>query len=122
MTARLPAFSQALAKPADTEWRHYARRPGQYPLFALDQIDAANFNQLEVAWQFSTEHLGPRREYIYEGTPLLIKGRLYCTAGSRRDVVCLDPATGEQRWLWSLDEGARGRNAPRQYSGHGVAY
>jgi quinoprotein glucose dehydrogenase len=121
VAARLPAFAQG-PKPADTEWRHYAADLANTRYSPLDQINAANFNSLEVAWRFSTEHLGPRPEYVYEGTPLLIQGRLYCTAGSRRDVVCLDPATGEQRWLYSLDEGARGRNAPRQYSGHGVSY
>jgi quinoprotein glucose dehydrogenase len=118
----LPALAQGPAKPADTEWRYYAADLANTRYSPLDQINGDNFNRLEVAWQFSTEHLGPRIEYIYEGTPLLIKGRLYCTAGSRRDVVCLNPATGELVWMYSFDEGARGRNAPRQYSGHGVSY
>ncbi len=52
----------------------------------------------------------------------MVKGRLYDTAGSRRDVVCLDAATGEMRWLYSMDEGERGAHAPRQLSGRGVAY
>ena len=47
---------------------------------------------------------------------------MYVTAGTRRAVVCLDASTGEIRWMHSEDEGARGRNAPRQYSGHGVSY
>ncbi len=114
----LPARAQA----ADTEWRAYAADLANTRYSPLDQIDASNFAKLEVAWRFSTEKLGPRPEYIYEGTPLVVKGRMYCTAGSRRDVVCLDPATGEQLWLYSLDEGERGRHAPRQYSGHGVSY
>src|SRR5471032_2561879 len=101
VAARLPAFAQAAAP--DTEWRHYAADLASTRYAPLDQIGAANFSKLEVAWKFSTEKLGPRPEYIYEGTPLLIKGRLYCTAGSRRDVVCLDGATGELIWMYSIN-------------------
>jgi quinoprotein glucose dehydrogenase len=53
---------------------------------------------------------------------LVIKGRLYCTAGSRRDVVCLDAETGELLWMHREDEGARAAHAPRQLSGRGLAY
>ena len=40
----------------------------------LDQINASNFNQLEVAWRFKTDHLGARPEFKLEGTPLMVKG------------------------------------------------
>jgi quinoprotein glucose dehydrogenase len=116
----MPAWAQA--KAPDTEWRHHAGDLANTRYAPLDQISAANFNDLEVAWRFKTDNLGPRPEYVYEGTPLLIKGRLYITAGSRRAVVCLDPATGEQIWMHSENEGARGQAAPRKYSGRGVAY
>jgi quinoprotein glucose dehydrogenase len=119
--SHLPAFAQG-TKPADTEWRHYAADLANTRYAPLDQITAANFNDLEVAWRFKTDNLGPRPEYQYEGTPLVIRGRIYVTAGSRRAVVCLDPATGELKWVYSLDEGDRGRAAPRQFSGHGVSY
>ena len=52
----------------------------------------------------------------------MTNGVLYSTAGSRRAVVALDAATGELRWVYSLDEGARGDAAPRQLSGRGLAY
>ena len=52
----------------------------------------------------------------------MVKGKLYVTAGSRRAVVCLDAATGELIWMHSENEGVRAENAPRQFSGHGVAY
>ena len=42
--------------------------------------------------------------------------------GSRRAVVALDAATGEMKWMHSLDEGKRGEEAPRQLSGRGLAY
>jgi glucose dehydrogenase len=75
----------------------------------LEQINASNFNTLEVAWRFKTDNFGPFPEFKLEGTPLMIKGVLYTTAGSRRSVVALDAKTGEVIWSHSLREG----NAPR---------
>ncbi|MFO1247482.1 MAG: PQQ-binding-like beta-propeller repeat protein [Alphaproteobacteria bacterium] len=118
--AGVPANAQT--KPADTEWRGYANDLANTRYAPLDQINASNFDKLEVAWRFPTSMLGARPEYTWEATPILIKGRLYTTAGTRRDVVCLDGATGELIWMFRKDEGVRGQNAPRQYSGRGLAY
>jgi quinoprotein glucose dehydrogenase len=52
----------------------------------------------------------------------MVRGILYTTAGSRRAVVALDAAPGEQLWMHSENEGARGAAAPRQLSGRGLAY
>ena len=49
----------------------------------LDQIDASNFNDLELAWTFKTDNLAASPEYKLEGTPLMIGGVLYTTAGTR---------------------------------------
>jgi quinoprotein glucose dehydrogenase len=118
--SRIPAFAQS--RHDDTEWRYYAGDLGNMRYSPLDQIDAGNFNDLQVAWRFKTDSLGARPEYQFESTPLLIKGRLYTTAGSRRDVVALDAKTGELVWMHREDEGERGASAPRQLSGHGVSY
>jgi quinoprotein glucose dehydrogenase len=115
-----PATGQSGAK--NGEWRSYAGDLGSTRYAPLDQINAGNFNQLEIAWRFKTDNLGPRPEYQYEGTPVFANGVLYATAGSRRAVVALDPATGEQLWMHSEQEGARGAAAPRQLSGRGLAY
>ena len=111
-----------LAATPDTDWRNYAGDLANTRYAPLDQINAANFNQLEVAWRFKTDHLGPRPEYTYESTPLVIKGKLYVTAGTRRAIVCLNAATGELLWMYALDEGARGDAAPRKLSGRGCAW
>ena len=74
----------------------------------LDQINAENFSKLEVAWRFKTDSLGPRPEFKFESTPLMVNGRLFSTAGTRRAVVALDAATGEMLWMHSEHEGARG--------------
>ena len=62
---------------------------GEWPLYTadlkgtkyspLDQINASNFKELEVAWRFKTDNLGTRPEYKLEGTPIMVKGILYAT-------------------------------------------
>jgi quinoprotein glucose dehydrogenase len=104
------------------EWPTYGGDLGNTRYSALDQINTANFKDLEIAWRFRTDFLGPRPEYQYESTPLMIHGVVYTTAGSRRAVVALDAETGEMLWMHSEHEGARGEAAPRQLSGRGLAY
>src|SRR5262245_45104089 len=108
--------------PANVEWRAYAGDLRHQHYSPLDQIDAGNFNSLEVAWRFKTDSLGPRPEFKLEGTPLVVNGTLYTTGGTRRAVVALDPATGELRWIHAEAGGARAAASPRQLSGRGVAY
>ena len=99
------------------EWRAYGGDSGHTRYAPLNQIDASNFSKLVVAWRFKTDHLGPRPEFMFESTPVMANGVLYSTAGSRRAVVALDPETGEELWMHSEREGARGAAAPRQLSG-----
>jgi quinoprotein glucose dehydrogenase len=113
---------QTFPSTKNGEWTHYTADVRGSKYSPLDQINAANFNKLEVAWRFKTDNLGPRPEYKLEGTPLMIKGVLYTTAGTRRSVVALDAKTGELMWAYSLREGNRAAIAPRQLSGRGVSY
>jgi quinoprotein glucose dehydrogenase len=106
----------------DGEWRTYGGDLGHTRYAPLDQITAANFTQLEVAWRFKTDNLGPRPEFNLQSTPLMVGGRLYSTGGTRRAVVSLDAGTGELLWVHSENEGPRGAAAPRQLSGRGLAY
>src|SRR6185312_11947497 len=98
------------------EWRTYGADLGNTKYSALGQINASNFDKLKLAWTFHTENLGPHPEFNMEGTPLMANGVVYSTAGSRRDVVALDAATGELLWMHSENEGKRGADAPRQLS------
>ena len=93
--------------PANSEWLGYANDLASTRYVPFDQINAANFNKLQVAWTFNSNSLGPRPDVDWQSTPIIAKGRLFTTAGSRRDVVALNPATGEQLWLYVKDEGAR---------------
>src|SRR5580658_2370691 len=101
----LPLCGQTGAK--NGEWRTYGADLGHTRYSPLDQINAANFKNLEVAWRFKTDNLGPRPEYQFEGTPLMANGVVYSTAGTRRAVVALDAATGELLWVHGEHEGAR---------------
>ncbi len=109
-------------KPKDTEWPTYTADLAGTKYRPLDQINASNFGKLEIAWRFRTDNLGTRPEYKLEGTPLMINGVIYATAGTRRDVVALDAKTGELMWVHSLREGQRAAISPRQLSGRGLAY
>ena len=78
------AAGQAPAGSQTVEWRHYGRDLAHTRYAPIDQITAANFNTLEVAWRFKTDSLGPRPEFNFQATPLMANGMLYFTAGSRR--------------------------------------
>jgi quinoprotein glucose dehydrogenase len=106
----------------DGEWPHYNGDIRGTRYSPLDQINTTNFNKLELAWRFKTDNLGPRPEFKLEGTPIMVKGVLYTTAGVRRSVVALDAKTGEVLWTHSVREGKRAVLSPRQLSGRGVSY
>ncbi|HKW56482.1 MAG TPA: pyrroloquinoline quinone-dependent dehydrogenase [Candidatus Acidoferrum sp.] len=120
--ALLPSMSRAQSHAKDTEWPTYAADLAGTRYRPLDQINASNFNDLEVAWRIKTDIFGNRPEYKLEGTPLMLNGVLYATAGSRRAAIAVDAATGELLWVHGEHEGARGAAAPRQLSGRGLAY
>ena len=104
------------------EWPSYAADLASTRYSPLDQINASNFNQLEVVWHFKTDNLGTRPEYKLEGTPLMVNGMLYATGGTRRSVVALRADSGELVWVHAEFEGTRAANAPRQLSGRGLAF
>src|SRR5439155_8247185 len=114
--------AQQPAKPKGAEWPTYGGDLASTRYSPLDQITRDNFNKLEVAWRFKTDFLGPRPEFNFQSTPLMVDGIVYSTAGTRRAVVALDAATGELVWMHSEREGPRGAAAPRQLSGRGLAY
>src|SRR5580658_833049 len=120
----LPVLAQNTGQPStkNGDWPYYTADLKGTRYSPLDQINAANFSKLEVAWRFKTDNLGPRPEYKLEGTPLVVKGVLYTTGGTRRSVVALDAKTGEQLWVYQFREGKRAAIAPRQLSGRGVSY
>ena len=108
--------------PKVGEWPTYSGDLAATRYSPLDQINASNFGKLQLAFRFKTENLGPRPEFQFQSTPLMVNGRLFTTAGTRRAAVALDATTGEMLWMHSINEGKRGEAAPRLLSGRGLAY
>ena len=125
ITAGQPPDAADAVPPPTTaagEWPSYGGDAGNARYSPLDQIDASNFERLEIAWRFRTDNFGPSPEFKLEGTPVMAGGVVYATAGTRRAVVALDAATGELLWMHREDEGARAAASPRRLSGRGLAY
>src|SRR5476651_1182266 len=119
----LPLAGSLLAQQGATngEWRYYGGDAGNTKYSPLDQINAKNVKDLANQWRWKAENFGPRPDYNWEVTPLMVGGVLYFTAGSRRDVVAVDAASGETLWMYRLDEGERGDRAVRTQN-RGLAY
>src|SRR5262245_8118271 len=75
------------------EWRFYGGDAGGTKYSPLDQIDATNVNQLQIVWRWKTENFGPRPDFNWQVTPLMIGGVLYFTAGVSRDAAAVNAAT-----------------------------
>ena len=103
------------------EWPHWGGDSGNTKYSPLDQINRDNVKTLRIAWRWKSENYGPRPQNHMEGTPLMVGGVLYATAGFRPNVVAIDAATGETLWSYRLDEGQRSERAPRSLT-RGVEY
>ena len=114
--------AQAAPTPPDVEWRYWGGDPGSTRSSPLDQVNASNFQNLEVAWVWRGDNFGPRADYILRSVPLYVKGKLYTIAGTRRAVVAIDAATGETLWTFREPHTARWEASTRQNWGKGVAY
>jgi glucose dehydrogenase len=118
-----PPAAQSAAAGSFVEWREYGGNIAAHRYSALAQIDRDNVSRLEIAWTFNTGNYGPRPEARNETTPLMIDGVLYTTVGVTRNVVAIDPKTGETLWVWRPNDGEqRFAAAPRKTSGRGLSY
>jgi len=102
------------------EWRYWGADAWSTRYSALDQINADNFDSLQVAWQWNAGQYG--EDEYYRTTPLYANGRILTVATNRRKAFAVDPATGATLWQWGIDEGIRWQKAPRQFAGRGLAY
>jgi quinoprotein glucose dehydrogenase len=121
VSATLGAQAQTPAPASNVEWRHYAGDSGSTKYSPLDQINKDTVKDLRIVWRWKADNFGNSPEFNLQATPLMINGVLYTTAGTRRNVVAIDAATGETLWMWRYDEGQRGVAAPRK-NHRGVAY
>ena len=113
---------KAAAKIPNVDWSEFNGNLAAQRYAPIDQINASNVGQLTIAWRRQAGVFGPAPELKNVSSPLVADGTMYATVGATRDVVALDPATGQLLWLWRADEGQRFDNAARKGSGRGVAY
>ncbi len=105
------------------EWRYLGGDAGHTRSAPqLSQINASNFEDLEVAWTFRGTNFGPYVEYTARSTPAYADGMLYTVLSGRRQVVAIDPGTGELLWTFREPESMRFLRSPRADFGKGVAY
>ena len=116
------AFAQRLPGTENGEWRYLGGDAGHTRSSPLNQINGDNFAGLEVAWTWRSDNFGPHLDYFSRSTPIYVDGMLYTVATPRRQVVAIDPATGETLWTFREPETIRHLRSPRQAYGKGVAY
>ena len=104
------------------EWHYLGGDAAHTRYSPLDQIDASNFEDLEIAWIWRAENFGPTVDYAFKSTPSFVDGILYTVASERRQVVAIDPATGEILWTFREPNTLRFERSMRQNYGKGVTY
>jgi len=121
LAAAPSAWAQHGTSVAEGDWPDYNGNMAAQRYSSLDQINADNVDDLQLAFEFDTRHFGSQQEFTATFTPLEVDGVLYTTIGAQRDVIALDATTGQQLWQWRAQEGERFDNAPRKGSGRGLA-
>ena len=102
----------------DGGWTHWGGDAASTRYAPFDQIDASNFEDLEVAWVWRGDNFGPHIYNIQRSTPIYADGKLFSVAGERRTVFAMDPATGETLWTFREPSTKRDRKSTRLNSSH----
>ena len=101
------------------QWTYLGGDAGHTRYTPAAEITAANFGQLDVAWEWSALSFGPSTS---RATPTYVDGKLITVTGDRRHVVALDPASGELLWSYSEPKTERYEYSMRKGYGKGIAY
>ena len=108
--------------PPAGEWRYIGGNAAHTRYMPFDQINAANFEKLQVAWVWRGDNFGPGVDNIFRSTPIYVDGILFTVAGQRRTVAAIDAATGETLWAYREPHTTRYERGMRNNYGKGVAY
>ncbi len=132
--AAAPTAAYAQHGATDGEWRSYGGDLGGTKYSPLDQIDASNFADLEIAWRWRSADgdldLDALREIhpdlsilSFKATPLMVGGVVYVVTPLRL-AAAIDAGTGETRWVYDPDAicGTRYSINAGNYSSRGLAY
>ena len=104
------------------EWRYQSGEAWGTRYSPLTQVNASNFENLEIAWLFRGDNFGPNISTQSRSTPVYVDGKLYTVVGYRRQVVSLDPGNGEILWTFREPDTERFHRSMRANYGKGVAY
>ena len=94
------------------EWREYLGGPDRNHYSTLSQINTANVNQLEKAWEYHTGDTSGQMQC----NPIIVDGVLYAATASV-EVFALEAATGKEKWRYKNAGDAQWFNKTR-----GVVY
>src|SRR5262245_58709072 len=84
----------------DVGWTDFNGKLGAQRDWPLGEINATNVAQLQVAWRWAAGMFGPTPEIKNVSSPIVADGMMFATVGVTRNVVAIDPGTGEVRWMW----------------------
>ena len=114
------AFALSASAERTIEWPAYGGAPGGGHYSRADQIHKGNVTGLRQAWIHRSGDFRAAAQDVAEGadaasparrptsfmvTPIMVRGTLYyCTPFNR--VFALDPATGQERWMFDPEVGA----------------
>ena len=101
------------------EWTFIRGNVGSQQYSPVDQITAANFDDLEVAWEWDGASFG---NVLARPTPIYVDGMLITVAGERRYVIAMDAGTGETLWSFREPSTFRWEYSMRKNHGKGVAH
>ncbi len=132
--AAAPGAAYAQHGATNGEWRSYGGDLGGTKYSPLDQIDASNFSDLEIAWRWRSADadldldalraIHPDLSILsFKATPLMVGGIVYVVTPLRL-AAAIDAGTGETRWLHDPDaiRGTRYSINAGNYSSRGLAY
>ena len=126
---KLPGASDAaMAALTRGEWPAYAGTYAAAKYSPLDQINASNVKDLEIAWRWtSADHAlraaksGIDPSVMHEATPIMVGGVLY-TSTSLSQVAAIDAATGQTKWVYDPGVYVHGMPGNLGWLHRGVAY
>ena len=78
------------------EWLYYGGDPGGTKYSTLSDVNAANVQQLKLAWQWKHWETPPAPGF-FESTPLMIDGVLYVTT-PYNSLAAVDAESGKELW------------------------
>jgi quinoprotein glucose dehydrogenase len=105
--AKVPEAGSTGIDGTSDDWLHYGNDSGGTRFSALNQLNADNVNDLEIAWTFRFGPAPAGSPDKLQVTPIKVGNSVYaCSAYN--DIVSLDAETGQQNWRFAARTDASG--------------